>query len=331
MRRRPVLALVLLAVLVLGVGCATMSLVESIESLLAQAKALLDAKKFDEALAKLAEVIKRDPAQWKAYLYGAQAYIGKLDWSAALANIRKAYQLAPSDGSVLATLGESLFGAGRDALQRGAFAEAVSHFVEYVKLRPTDVAGYLNAGRAYLGTRDWGGALDNLRKAYQLAPSDGSVLTTLTESLFGAGRDALQRGAFTDAVGHFVEYVKLRPADAQGYLNAGRAYIGNKSWLDAGRVLVDGLGRASDPAARKEFAGTLLDGGRQALNASDPKGAIAMLREYVKLEPADVNAYLNLGKAYVSSGENLEAFSAFRKVLELAPQNEEARRFLLGR
>jgi tetratricopeptide (TPR) repeat protein len=331
MRPSPLLAVVLLVVLVLGVGCATMSLVESIESLLAQAKALLDAKKFDEALAKLAEVIKRDPAQWKAYLYGAQAYIGKLDWTSALTNIRKAYQLAPSDGSVLATLGESLFGAGRDALQRGAFTEAVGHFVEYVNLRPTDVAGYLNAGRAYIGTLDWSSALANLREAYQLAPTDGSVLSTLTESLFGAGRDALQRGAFSDAIGHFVEYVKLRPADAAGYLNAGRAYIGNKSWLEAGRVLAEGVGRAADPAARKEFAGTLLDGGRQALNLGDPKGAVSLLREYVKLEPADVNAYLNLGKAYLNSGENLEALGAFRKVLELSPQNEEARRFLLGR
>jgi tetratricopeptide (TPR) repeat protein len=256
MTRRTVVAIALVTLVALGAGCATMRLVESIESLLAQAKALLDAKKFDEALAKLAEVIRRDPAQWKAYLYGAQAYIGKLDWSSALSNIRKAYQLAPNDGSVLATLGESLF---------------------------------------------------------------------------GAGRDALQRGAFSDAVGHFVEYVKLRPADAAGYLNAGRAYIGNKSWLDAGRVLVEGVGRASEPTARREFASTLLDGGREALNFGDPKGAIAMLRESVKLEPADVNAYLNLGKAYVSSGENFEALGAFRKVLELAPQNEEARRFLFGR
>ena len=256
MKRTPVIALLLLAVLIVGVGCATVSLLESIEKLLADAKALLDARKFDEALTKLAEVIKRDPAQWKAYLYGAQAYIGKLDWTSALTNIRKAYQLAPSDTSVIATLGESLF---------------------------------------------------------------------------GAGRDALQRGAFTDAVGHFVEYVKLRPTDAQGYLNAGRAYLGNKSWTDAGRVLVDGLTKASDPAARREFASTLLDGGRQALNLGDPKGAVSLLREYVKLEPADVNAYLNLGKAYFNSGENLEALGAFRKVLELSPQNEEARRFLLGR
>jgi cytochrome c-type biogenesis protein CcmH/NrfG len=56
-----------------------------------------------------------------------------------------------------------------------------------------------------------------------------------------------------------------------------------------------------------------------------------LLREYVRLEPADVAAYLNLGKAYVNAGERIEALGTFCRVLELAPQNEEARRFLLGR
>ena len=123
MRRAPI-AVLLLVVAVLSVGCATMSLMETIESLLAQAKALLDAKRFDEALTKLVEVIRRDPTQWKAYLYSAQAYIGKLDWTAALTNARKALELAPADGTVVATLGDSLWGGGREALQRGAFGDA---------------------------------------------------------------------------------------------------------------------------------------------------------------------------------------------------------------
>jgi tetratricopeptide (TPR) repeat protein len=256
MRHTPFIAIMLLLVAVLSVGCATLSLLESVESLIQQAKELLEARRFDEALVKLAEAIRRDPTQWKAYLYSAQAYIGKLDWTAALASIRK---------------------------------------------------------------------------ARELAPSEGAVLTTLGESLFGAGREALQRGAFTVAVGHFVEYVKLRPADATGYLNAGRAYLGNRNWGDAGRVLVDGLGRAADPAARQEFARTLLDGGRQAFTLGEHGGAIQLLREYVRLEPRDVAAHLELGKAYWNSGERGDALGAFQRVLELAPQNEEARRFLLGR
>jgi Flp pilus assembly protein TadD len=256
MRRRPIAAVLLLVVAVLAVGCATVSLLETIESLLAQAKALLDAKHYDEALAKLVEVIRRDPTQWKAYLYSAQAYIGKLDWTSALTSARKALELAPSEATAVTTLGDSLWGGGRDALQRGAYGDAAR--------------------------------------------------------LFG-------------------EYVKLRPADWNGYLDAGRAYLGNRNWSDAVQVLSSGLGRTSDPAARKQLTSALLDGGRQALDAGDARGAVTLLREYVRVEPGDVAAYVNLGKAYAGAGENLEALGAFRHVLELAPQNEEARRFLLGR
>ena len=256
MRRTPLVAILLLVVAVLGVGCATMSRMETIESLLAQAKELLDAKRYDEALAKLTEVIRRDPLQWKAYLYSAQAYIGKVDWSSAIASARKALDLAPADTSVLATLGESL----------------------------------------------WGG-----------------------------GRAALERGAFKDAAGLFVDYIRLRPGEAQGYLSAARAYLGSRDWTAAGRVIADGLARISDPKARQEFARTLIDGGRQALEAGEARGAIGLLREGIKLEPRHVSAYINLGKAHLREGENGEAFSALRRVLELAPQNEEARRLLLGR
>jgi Flp pilus assembly protein TadD len=255
-RSRKVIACAVLLVVALSAGCATMGLVETIESLLKQIKELLAGQKWDAALTKVAEVIRRAPTEWRAYLYGAQAYIGKADW---------------------------------------------------------------------------GQALSQARKAFDLAPRESETLTTLAQALFGGGSDALQRRAFGDAASHFMEYIKLQPADVQGYLNAGRAYLGLGSWSDAGRVLVDGFSRASDSASRRQLAQTLLDGGRQALSRGESQGAASLLREYVRQEPGDVSALVDLGKAYWNSDQRSEALGAFRRVLELAPQNEEARRFLLGR
>ncbi len=212
-RWRKAIACAILLVVTLSVGCATMGLVETIESLLKQIKELLTAQKWDAALTKVAEVIRREPTEWRAYLFGAQAYIGKADW---------------------------------------------------------------------------GQALTQARKAVELAPRESETLTTLAQSLFGAG-------------------------------------------TDAGRVLVDGVSRASDSATRGQLVQGLLDGGRQALSRGEYQGAAGLLREYVRQEPGDVSALLDLGKAYWSSNDRTEALAAFRRVLELAPQNEEARRFLLGR
>lgn len=180
MRRRRALVVILGALVPFAGGCATLSLAETIESLLRQIVELLQARRYDEALVKVAEVIRRDPAQWKAYLYGAQAYIGQ------------------------------------------------------------------------------------------------------------------------------------------------------ERWADAGRMLVDGLSRATDPAARTQLMQALLEGGRQALARGEYRGAATLLAEYVRRDPRNVGALLDLGKAYWNAGDRGQALDAFRHVLELAPGNAEARRFLLG-
>jgi cytochrome c-type biogenesis protein CcmH/NrfG len=56
-----------------------------------------------------------------------------------------------------------------------------------------------------------------------------------------------------------------------------------------------------------------------------------MLGEYVKADPYDLSAYLDLGKAYWQSGDRSAAVAAFRRALELSPGNSEALRFLLMR
>lgn len=245
----------LLVVVGFTAGCATLGLVESIDSLLKQGRELYEAKRYDEALAKFQEVIKREPASWAAYLYSARAYIGKAAW-------------AP--------------------------------------------------------------AIESGRKAYELAPSGQDVVPVFAEALAGGGRDALSRGQYTEAVTHLGEYVRLQPADARGYLDLGRAYLGSGRYSDALGTVLGGLGRGGDGDVRQRLTATLLDGGRQALAQGDLQSGIGFLREYVQRDPGQVSAYLDLGKAYWQSGRQGEALGAFRRVLELQPGNQEALRFLLG-
>jgi superkiller protein 3 len=172
-RRRPV-AILLIAALAFA-ACAQLVAV-SVETLLQQAIELFTAGRYDEAIAKLWEVVRRDPASWTAYLYLARSYIAKSSWADALASARKALQLAPSSAEVVPVLADALVGSGRDALARGRFTEAIGHLVEYVKLRPTDVQGYLQLGKAYWQNGNLGGALDAYRQALQLNPSNAEAL-----------------------------------------------------------------------------------------------------------------------------------------------------------
>jgi cytochrome c-type biogenesis protein CcmH/NrfG len=93
-------------------------------------------------------------------------------------------------------------------------------------------------------------------------------------------------------------------------------------------VIVQGLTQTSDAGARAELTRTLLDGGGQALASGNAKAAVILLQEYVRHDPGNFSAYLSLGKAYWQDGSIGNALGAFRRVLELNPNNAEALQFL---
>jgi len=254
-RYRRLLATACLLVVASLAGCAGFSLFETPDSLMQQGRELYLARQYDEAIAKFERVLELDSTRWLAYVYIARCYIGKLGWGSAIVNARKAYQMAPAGEEVVPVFAEALFGGGMAALREAKFSEAIGHLVEYIRLKPTDPQGYLNVGKAYLGT-----------------------------------------GAFGDALAAFVR----------------------------------GLAQGGDPTVRQELIRALWDGGLQALTRGDPRSAIGFLSEYVRHDPRNFSAYLNLGKAYWQAGDRFQALSAFRRVLELSPGHGEALQFLQG-
>lgn len=242
-----------LVLVTLLAGCAGSSLFETPDSLMQEGKELYLAKRYDEAIAKFERVIEKDRLHWLAYVYLARSYIAKQSWLPAIANGRKALEISPGGEGVVPVFAEALFGGGLEALRQGKFSDAIGNFVEYIRLRPTDLHGYLNAGKAYLGA-----------------------------------------GNFGDALATFLR----------------------------------GLGQSGDAATRQELVQGLWDGGLQALSRGDARNAIGFLGEYVRQDPNNFSAYLNLGKAYWQAGERAQALSAFRRVLELSPGHGEALQFL---
>ena len=217
--------LVIAALVLCLTGCAAL-LGYSIEALMKQGIELLTQGKYDEALAKFQEVLKRDPQQWNAYLYMARAYIGKRAWTDALASARKAFDLAPAKTDVIPVLGEALLGSGRDALQRGQFAEAAGLLRDYVKLRPTDFQAYLELARALAGSGAYRDALGALTEAVS-RDSSGQARQQLAPALLEIGRQALAAGDAKSAIGLLREYVRQDGGNAGAYAALGKAYWQN--------------------------------------------------------------------------------------------------------
>lgn len=225
---------------------------------------------------------------------------------------------------------ESLYQKGKELYQAGRYDEAIDKFEEAIRKDPKFLFAYVYLARAYIAKLAWGNAITNARKAFELAPQGEDVVPVFAEALFGGGVDALRRGQFTQAIGNFVEYIRLRPADPRGYLNVGRAYLGTGSYADALSSFVRGLAQGGDSAVRQDLLQGLLDGGTQALSRGEARSAIGFFSEYVRVDPRNFSAYLNLGKAYLQGGEVANGLSALRRALELSPGNAEALRLLQG-
>ena len=209
----------LLLVLVLG-GCATMSALQTVESLIRQGKELYASGRYDEALVKLQEAIRRDPKALEAYIVAARSYIAKRSWGDAIATARKAVELAPAEG--VGVLAEGLRGGGLDALGRGQFSDAAGLLVEYVKLVPGNLSAYIDLGRAYLGTGAYADALRALREP--LTRGTAADRQEVARLLLDGGRRALSSGNARDAAGLLAEYVRVDSGNASAYLDLGRAY-----------------------------------------------------------------------------------------------------------
>jgi len=248
------LALVLLATTFLA-ACAGLTLQSEIDGLMKEGQQLYSEKKYDQAVDKFVIVIGKDPTYWQAYLWAARSFIAKGSWSDAIANGKKAFELAPKDKEVLPVFAQALFGGGADALKNGRFAESVNLFVEYLKLEPGNSKAWLNVGKAYLGQKD-----------------------------------------FRQALGAF----------AQGLSSGGGA-------------------------ERQNLIRELLDGGVQAFSSGKYRESIDLLKEFLKYDSKNLQAYVNIAKAYWESGDRGKALDAFKEVLKLDPRQEEALRYMLRR
>jgi len=225
-----------------------------------------------------------------------------------------------NDPSVLLQEGEQLYHAKR-------YDEAIAKFRAVIAQDPLNWRAWLWLARTYIVRGIWGEAIVSARRAFELSPQGPEVMQTFLQALFGGGAQALSGGNFAESIKHFSEYLKHNTGNGAAWVNVGKAYLGNKQYADALQSLTRALGMAG--ADRNDVIGTLFSGGVQAFKERDYNGAIGMLREYVKQDPRNLQAYLTLAKSYWESGQRGGALEAFREVLKISPTNGEALQFLL--
>jgi tetratricopeptide (TPR) repeat protein len=183
-----------------------------------RAREALASGAYDAAIADLDRAIAGYPVDAEAYLLRGQAYEGKGDLEAAIANFSQACPLAGQPGDALTEL-------CADALSRRALVycssgdpeRALADAEQAIKLDPGYAEGYNARGCAYQHQGKYDDAIAAFTRAIELEPSGAYYCNRGNADSLKGERDA----AITD----WTEAIRLDPDDWQAYGNRGGAYF----------------------------------------------------------------------------------------------------------
>ncbi len=127
-----------------------------------------------------------------------------------------------------------------------------------------------------------------------------------------------QQGAAAEALAEFREAVKYRPESAEAHLSLGQM-LRQAGEADAAAAEMREAERLNRKKADEQASTFAVGVGLQKLKTGDLAGAVAKLREAVRLAPDNAQAHYQLALALQQTGARTEARTHFAEAQRLAP------------
>jgi tetratricopeptide (TPR) repeat protein len=127
-----------------------------------------------------------------------------------------------------------------------------------------------------------------------------------------------QKGATADALAEFRATITYRPSSAEAHLSLGQllAQSGQNESAAAAFAEAERLNQRKADAQASTFAVAMA---AEKLKAGDTKGAVAALRDAVRLAPDNPQAHYQLALVLQTIGARAEAATHFAEATRLAP------------
>jgi tetratricopeptide (TPR) repeat protein len=199
---------------------------------LAQARMLVDLKRYDEAASLLAGIVAAEPQHSEAWCLLAAAHLGAGRYEEAAAAARRAITLAPSDDRPRRL--------ASSAQRRGQLAAAISSAKKACKLAPDDWRAHVGLARAELATEADFLAQAELRDAY-FKDAERAAATAVwlapfePDAHFTAGQVSYAQRKWKAARTHHERALVLDPAHSRALYQLGRISLRRGGNLRAAR------------------------------------------------------------------------------------------------
>jgi tetratricopeptide (TPR) repeat protein len=307
--------------------------------------ALSDAGYKDEAVTAYRKAIRLRADYVSAHVNLAKELRDNKQRDEAMAESEEAVRLAPASGFAHFSLAESLNAKGRAD-------EAMIEYREAIRLQPRYARHHFGLGLALYNRQQFDEAIDQFREARQLKPNDPDHHNMLGAALYAkhrldeavvelkaAVRLERNRALFhynlgnalgdlhqtQDAIAEYREALQLDPDYAAARTNLGNVLVSNEQADEAIEEFQRALRSKKDfPEAYKAHIGL---GGAWAVKGQ-PDKALAAWRKSIELHPDNAQAHINIGHLLGNQGSSDEAIAEYRKAIAIDPKNALAHCYL---
>lgn len=264
----------------------------------------------DQALAEFDAALKQGfKKPLDVYLVRWRIYFAKKEFDAALADVRQALRLDPSNTDFQAALGDI-------SMAKGSFGDALGAYQKVAQKFPNNGDLYYNIAKAMNGLGDAGGQLSAAENAVKLRTR------FLAESLYLIG-DAYQRqGKSTEALDAYQRALVAKPNLYEPYRNIAEIYRSQGRFNEAIDISRKGLKLFPDDGA------IYTDLAWYYSLADKSEDAVQAAQAGIRLQPKQPMAYTNLCRAYNDLQNPKEALTACNSALDLNPGDGETLYYL---
>jgi protein O-mannosyl-transferase len=282
-------------------------------------RALIRAKRYDEAKENLVAALTIKPQHALALAVMGALYVDEKDWPESQTYFERAVLADPN-------LAEAHYGIGLALVNQGKSREAISHLQTALQLDPESFEAHYVLGNAMQNLKDFRTAVDQYREALRIKPDYREALTNLGAALG-------QLGESRRAVDCFEQLVELEPDDIAARTGLGTALLQIGKCPEAIKQFERALEVPGAPPAdmamiSNNLAWLLATSADERFR--DPARAQQLAREAVRIDPQSGRFWNTLGVVEYRAGQWDEAIQALEKSIELRDGGDATDRFVLA-
>jgi protein O-mannosyl-transferase len=197
---------------------------------------------------------------------------------------------------------------GKAIEDQGRTDEALAHYQQSIRLRPTYAEGNYNVGTILMRKGQLAQAMRHFETALKTKPSYPDAYNNL-------GSVYLRLGQLAAAKTNFSKAIYYNPSDPVAHYNLATVLLLESNWNEARTEFSEALRLNPNYAAAHANFGVVM------ASAGNREQAIYHFSQAVRLDPSNLDAQFNLGFALLEHGRTADAVRAFSEGLKRAPDS----------